>query len=162
MNVVTCGEIQFSALEDVLSPYGIDVLPVPDGQPITGTHFGEPEAGLIAHRLYVRSDTPVHSALHEACSPPVCAATAWRACAPTWTRGGTAFAWDRRRHGSNMTRKTRSRGSYSTTCSIRNIKSLGAACRSSALLFGTTAADVIDEITSCRRPRCLRSASSHA
>lgn len=42
-------------------------MPVPDGQPIPGTHFGEPEAGLIAHRLYVRSDTPVHSALHEAC-----------------------------------------------------------------------------------------------
>src|SRR3569833_1362802 len=67
MNVVTCGEIQLSALQDVLSPYGIDVLPVPDAQPIPGTHFGDPEAGLIAHRLYIRSDTPVHSALHEAC-----------------------------------------------------------------------------------------------
>src|SRR3569623_2025216 len=67
MNVVTCGEIQLSALQDVLSPYGIDVLPVPDAQPIPGNHFGDPEAGLIAHRLYIRSDTPVHSALHEAC-----------------------------------------------------------------------------------------------
>src|SRR3569833_2073887 len=78
MNVVTCGEIQLSALQDVLSPYGIDVLPVPDAQPIPGTHFGDPEAGLIAHRLYIRSATPVHSALHDACHY-LCMASARRA-----------------------------------------------------------------------------------
>src|SRR3569832_1854219 len=87
MNVVTCGEIQLSALQDVLSPYGIDVLPVPDAQPIPGTHFGDPEAGLIAHRLYIRSDTPVHSALHEACHY-ICMDSARRATLHTAAGGG--------------------------------------------------------------------------
>src|SRR3569833_166866 len=67
MNVVTCGEIQLSALKDLLYPYGIEIQPVPDAQPIPGTHFGDPEAGLIANRLNIRGDTPVHSALHDAC-----------------------------------------------------------------------------------------------
>jgi hypothetical protein len=40
---------------------------VPPAAPIPGSYWGEPEAGLIGHRLYLRPDTPVHSALHEAC-----------------------------------------------------------------------------------------------
>ena len=34
---------------------------------IPGSYWGENEAGLIGDTLYVRLDTPVHSALHEAC-----------------------------------------------------------------------------------------------
>ena len=34
---------------------------------IPGSYWGDSEAGLIDNRLYVRPDTPVHSALHEAC-----------------------------------------------------------------------------------------------
>lgn len=34
---------------------------------IPGSYWGENEAGLVGDRLYVRPDTPVHSALHEAC-----------------------------------------------------------------------------------------------
>ena len=34
---------------------------------IPGSFWGEPEAGLIGNRLFVRDDTPLHSALHEAC-----------------------------------------------------------------------------------------------
>ena len=30
-------------------------------------HFAWTEAGVIAHNVYVRGDTPVHSMLHEAC-----------------------------------------------------------------------------------------------
>ena len=37
------------------------------GQDIPGSWFGESEAGLIGNTLYIRTDTPVHSALHEAC-----------------------------------------------------------------------------------------------
>lgn len=40
------------------------VMPETD---IPGSHFGDSEAGLIANGLYVRPDTPVHSALHETC-----------------------------------------------------------------------------------------------
>jgi hypothetical protein len=40
---------------------------LPPGAPLPGSYWGEPEAGLVGARLYVRPDTPVHSALHEAC-----------------------------------------------------------------------------------------------
>lgn len=33
---------------------------------IPGSYWGAPEAGLIGSTLYLRADTPVHSALHEA------------------------------------------------------------------------------------------------
>ena len=36
-------------------------------QKIPGSHWGDSEAGLIGSTLYVRTDTPVHSALHETC-----------------------------------------------------------------------------------------------
>ena len=54
-------------LAEVLAPYGIDLEPVAPAAPIPGTYWGEPEAGLVGSRLYVRADTPLHSALHEAC-----------------------------------------------------------------------------------------------
>ena len=50
-----------------MAPFGLDVCRVPDDEAIPGSHWGEEEAGLIKHCLYARYDTPVHSALHEAC-----------------------------------------------------------------------------------------------
>ena len=40
---------------------------VADDSPIPGSYWGESEAGLIAATLFLRRDTPLHSALHEAC-----------------------------------------------------------------------------------------------
>ena len=37
------------------------------GAAIPGSFWGDDEAGLINNVLYLRADTPVHSALHEAC-----------------------------------------------------------------------------------------------
>jgi hypothetical protein len=54
------------ALSRLLRPYGLRVELVGDGSPIAGSYWGEPEAGLVGNRLFVRNDTPVHSALHEA------------------------------------------------------------------------------------------------
>ena len=45
--------------------YGLAIKVVADNTPIPGSFWGEPEAGIIAATLYVRDDTPVHSALHE-------------------------------------------------------------------------------------------------
>ena len=45
----------------------LQIHPVPDEADIPGSFWGEPEAGLIQSRLYLRADTPVHSVLHEAC-----------------------------------------------------------------------------------------------
>jgi len=36
------------------------------GERIPGSFWGAPEAGLIGSAIYLRDDTPVHSALHEA------------------------------------------------------------------------------------------------
>ncbi len=53
------------ALEALLAPYGL-VIESAAGE-IPGSYWGESEAGLIGNRLILRADTPVHSALHEAC-----------------------------------------------------------------------------------------------
>ena len=49
------------------SAHGLVVVFVPENEEIPGSYWGESEAGLIGHQLYLRADTPVHSALHEAC-----------------------------------------------------------------------------------------------
>jgi hypothetical protein len=55
------------ALAGLLARYGLRLEPCPDDAPIPGSFWGDEEAGLVGNRLLVRSDTPVHSALHEAC-----------------------------------------------------------------------------------------------
>jgi len=54
------------ALLSLLSPYGLKLEWVTAATPIPGSYWGESEAGLIGDRLYLRHDTPLHSALHEA------------------------------------------------------------------------------------------------
>lgn len=50
----------------LLARFGLELVCVADASPIPGSYWGEPEAGLIENRVYVRDDTPLHSALHEA------------------------------------------------------------------------------------------------
>lgn len=64
--VLVCGELPAGALESLLARYGLALRWCGPGEAIPGTYWGEPEAGLIGATLYVRADTPVHSALHEA------------------------------------------------------------------------------------------------
>ena len=45
---------------------GLQLCIVPAVLPIPGSYWGAPEAGLIGSDLYARTDTPVHSLLHEA------------------------------------------------------------------------------------------------
>lgn len=65
-NVLNCHPIQQQQLAELLAPFGLKIVYVSNNAPIPGSFFGEREAGLIANRLYLREDTPVHSALHEA------------------------------------------------------------------------------------------------
>ncbi len=65
--VVRCNDPLAAPLREVLRPYRLEVVDVPAGKPIPGSFWGDSEAGLIGARLYVRPDTPLHSALHEAC-----------------------------------------------------------------------------------------------
>jgi hypothetical protein len=64
-DVVLVGDIGLSPLRALFAPYGLRVEEV-SGE-IPGSYWGPPEAGLRGDALYVRADTPVHSALHEGC-----------------------------------------------------------------------------------------------
>ena len=55
------------ALQQLLTPYDLEVIEIANAETLPGSFWGDPEAGLIANRLYVRPSTPVQSALHEAC-----------------------------------------------------------------------------------------------
>lgn len=67
MAIASCGDLGLSPIAHLLAPFGLILVPLPPASAIPGSYWGEPEAGLIGRRLYVRDDTPVHSALHEAC-----------------------------------------------------------------------------------------------
>ncbi|NNF96762.1 MAG: hypothetical protein HKM94_07550 [Halobacteria archaeon] len=66
-NVMTCAELPEMALQQLLAPYDLEVIEISDAETLPGSFWGDPEAGLIANRLYLRPSTPVQSALHEAC-----------------------------------------------------------------------------------------------
>ena len=67
MTVLLCSDINLKNLQSLLDRYGMDIKTVNDNEPIPGSFWHPPEAGLIKNTLYIRNDTPVHSALHEAC-----------------------------------------------------------------------------------------------
>ena len=64
--VLRLADIRLADLRALLAPFAIEIHAVDATESIPGSYWGECEAGLIQNRLYVRSDTPVHSALHEA------------------------------------------------------------------------------------------------
>jgi hypothetical protein len=67
MPVLLYGEINKPAFRELMQKYRMDVIDAETGKDIPGSFWGDEEAGLIENRLYLRDDTPVHSALHEAC-----------------------------------------------------------------------------------------------
>ena len=67
MNVLLCSDINLKDLKSLLNRYGMEIKNVNDNEAIPGSFWQPPEAGLIGNTLYIRNDTPVHSALHEAC-----------------------------------------------------------------------------------------------
>jgi len=67
MPVLLCNDINIKNLQSLLERYGMAIKTVDDNEPIPGSFWQPPEAGLIDNLLYIRNDTPVHSALHESC-----------------------------------------------------------------------------------------------
>jgi len=67
MTVLLCNDINLKHLQSLLNHYGMEIKTVDDNKAIPGSFWQPPEAGLIGDTLYIRNDTPVHSALHEAC-----------------------------------------------------------------------------------------------
>jgi hypothetical protein len=66
-SVLTIAALDRAELDTLAAAYGMRVVDVERGAPIPGSYWGEAEAGLVDDRLYVRADTPAHSALHELC-----------------------------------------------------------------------------------------------
>ena len=67
MQVLLCSDIKLDHLQNLLARYGMIVKTVAHNEHIPGSFWQPPEAGLVGNVLYIRDDTPVHSALHEAC-----------------------------------------------------------------------------------------------
>lgn len=65
--ILALADVGFDTLRSLLARWQLRVIEVAPDEPIPGSFWGEPEAGLIADGLYLREDTPVHSAMHEAC-----------------------------------------------------------------------------------------------
>lgn len=66
-DVLTLNDVEAVALHELLGRYGITLRRVADAEPIPGSFWGEPEAGVVRDSVYARGDTPLHSVLHESC-----------------------------------------------------------------------------------------------
>lgn len=66
-NVIRYRDCDHAALSSLLLRFGLTVENCAQGEAIPSSFWGDEEAGLVRNRLLVRADTPLHSALHEAC-----------------------------------------------------------------------------------------------
>ena len=66
-DVLRLADVKTESVSGLLSQYGVKLILVPQGEGIPGSYWGDEEAGLIGGDLLVRSDTPLHSILHETC-----------------------------------------------------------------------------------------------
>lgn len=66
-SVLLISDCNHSNLTSFLRKYHLSYHIKANNLAIPGSYWGESEAGLIADNIYVRSDTPIHSMLHETC-----------------------------------------------------------------------------------------------
>ncbi len=66
-SVLRVADVRFSKLSELLSRFGLSLQLLDDNAAISGSFWGEPEAGIVGRSVYVRLDTPIHSLLHETC-----------------------------------------------------------------------------------------------
>jgi len=65
--VIRLHDADVTALATLLGRYGLALRQVPEGEAIPGSFWGDAEAGLLGSTVLARSDTPLHSILHETC-----------------------------------------------------------------------------------------------
>jgi hypothetical protein len=65
-DVLRLGDIDARELGALLQRFGLGLVTCAELKPIPGSYWGDDEAGLKGNCLYARSDTPLHSILHEA------------------------------------------------------------------------------------------------
>lgn len=66
-DVLRLGDIDHTEVSNLLQRYNLTLNLTQDNTDIPGSFWGDEEAGLISNQVYARSDTPVHSLLHESC-----------------------------------------------------------------------------------------------
>ena len=59
-------DVSRAAIDRLLLRYDLELVEQPSGAAISGSFWGDSEAGIIGRTVYVRPDTPIHSMLHEA------------------------------------------------------------------------------------------------
>lgn len=65
--VLCVGDIDPRDIEEFLGRFRLVPGWIADGNPIPASFWGDPEAGIIGRRVFIRADTPIHSMLHEVC-----------------------------------------------------------------------------------------------
>lgn len=58
-------DLPLSTITSLLNKFELELFVEADGAPITGSFWGDSEAGIVGRNVYVRGDTPIHSLLHE-------------------------------------------------------------------------------------------------
>lgn len=59
-------DVGADVVTEFLGRYGLECVALGPNETIPGSYWGDSEAGLIGSRIYWRTDTPLHSLLHEA------------------------------------------------------------------------------------------------
>jgi hypothetical protein len=65
-DVLKVTDVGIDIVTALLNRYGLECVALGADETIPGSYWGDSEAGLIGSRIYWRSDTPLHSLLHEA------------------------------------------------------------------------------------------------
>ena len=58
-------DVPAQAITGLLSRFGLTLVIETPAAAITGSFWGDNEAGIVAYDVFVRLDTPIHSLLHE-------------------------------------------------------------------------------------------------
>lgn len=65
--VITVNDTGHEVLAALLGRFGLNLVVQQADENITGSFWGDSEAGVVGRTVFVRPDTPVHSFLHETC-----------------------------------------------------------------------------------------------
>lgn len=65
--VLCMRNIEPGAVSKLLQRFGLQIEWLDEYASISGSFWGDSEAGIVGSSVYVRPDTPVHSMLHETC-----------------------------------------------------------------------------------------------
>lgn len=66
-DVMLVADLPRKSLQQLLGRYGLRLEEQASNDAITGSYWGDSEAGVVGLSVFVRPDTPLHSLLHEAC-----------------------------------------------------------------------------------------------